>query len=168
MRELDQLKILSESITRIASLNEGTYWNDDGQYQKQAKELEELVPDSGPAKTLRGEIFRAATKVYHDYFNNGFGNEWPAPAQFLMNHLKLSDDVTRMLLGHAMGIVYTGEYANEIEELISTTIKQIYKMKDQPNTTDMWATDYSEADFVPYEDEEDPWDDDEEEEEGYY
>ena len=52
-----------------------TYWNDDGKYQKAYSNLwEKLVPARGEAETVRGELLRAASKLYYDLFNNGLGN----------------------------------------------------------------------------------------------
>ena len=160
MNELKQLKILSESIATIERLSEGRYWDNKGAYENEAKELSELVPPSGPSKTLRGEIFRAAQKIYYDYYNNGFGNDWPAPAQFLMNNVKLPPQVVSMLQDHAMGIMGNG-IDTEIESMLSTTIEQIYTATDKTNTADMWDTKYDRDDFAEYhednEDDDDDW-----------
>ena len=52
-----------------------TYWNDDGKYQKAYNKLwKKLVPARGEAETVRGELLRAASKLYYDLFNNGLGN----------------------------------------------------------------------------------------------
>jgi len=51
------------------------YWNGNGKFQKEFDKLyKELVPSSGRAKTLRGEVLRAANKLYYERFNNGNGN----------------------------------------------------------------------------------------------
>ena len=150
----DQFRTLLESVDRI---DEGLYWDNKGQYQKQAEELSELVPSSGPADTLRGEIFRAAQKIYYDYYNNGFGNVWPEVATFLRANVSLPEDVVEMLLMHAMGNVGDG-LDSEVERMLSTVIEQIYEMPDKPNTTDMWDTPYTENAFEP---EQDEFDDDE-------
>jgi hypothetical protein len=163
------IRNLMESLEQI---NEGTYWEDKGQYQKQAKQLGDLVPSSGPAKTHRGEIFRAASKIYYDYHNNGFGNVWPEVATFLMANVNLTPAVTDMLHDHAMGNIGHG-VDREVEEMMNLVIEQIYKMKDKPNTTDMWDTPYAEHAFEPEQDEydeyadDDAWDDDEEDDEDY-
>lgn len=48
------------------------YWNGNGKFQKEFDKLyKELVPSSGRAKTLRGEVLRAANKLYYERFNNG-------------------------------------------------------------------------------------------------
>jgi len=145
MKETAQLKNLMESVGKI---QEGRYWDNKGAYENEAKELGKLVPSSGPSKSLRGEIFRAAMKVYYDYYNNGFGNSWPEAAQFLMSHVDLSSNVTQMLLDHAMGNLGNG-VSGAVEEMMNTTIEQIYTMTDSANTTDMWETHYDESMFEP-------------------
>lgn len=162
MKEQVQLKNLMESITLFES---GRYWDNNGAYENEAKELAKLVPLSGPSKTLKGEIFRAAMKIYYDYYNNGFGNSWPEAASFLMGHVKLSSNVRQMLFDHALGNMGSGLDAT-IEEMMSTTIEQIYTMQDSPNTADMWDTQYSEGEFEPEHDDygdDDGWEEEDDE-----
>jgi hypothetical protein len=55
-------------------VEEDTYWNDRGKYQKEYDELcEKLVPTSGKCDTVAGEILRAASKLLWDFNNNGVG-----------------------------------------------------------------------------------------------
>jgi hypothetical protein len=42
-----------------------------------------LVPDDGPAETHAGEMLRAAGRIQHDYYNNGFGNNWSGALNYL-------------------------------------------------------------------------------------
>ena len=157
----NEIRNLMESLEQI---NEGTYWEDKGQYQKQAKQLSDLVPSSGPADTVKGEIFRAATKIYYDYHNNGFGNVWPEVATFLRANVNLPESVVEMLRDHAMGNVGDG-LSQEVELMMNTVIEQIYEMPEEPNNHDMWDTEYSEHGYEPEQDEYDDDGYDEEEEE---
>ena len=51
---------------------EDSYWNHCGAYEKEYNELfEKLVPSSGDASTVHGELLRCISKVYYDFFNNG-------------------------------------------------------------------------------------------------
>ena len=50
---------------------------------------EKLVPASGPCETLEGELLRAASRIMHDYYNNGFGNNWSGAFNFLDHNLGL-------------------------------------------------------------------------------
>ena len=57
------------------------YWNGEGKHQDEYDRLySELVGGSGSSETLNGELIRAASRLYHENFNNGNGNakeeEW--------------------------------------------------------------------------------------------
>ena len=60
-------------MTKIMLSNKNqSYWNNNGLYQETYHKLyEELVPDRGCAETLAGEMLRASSRLYHEYFNNG-------------------------------------------------------------------------------------------------
>jgi hypothetical protein len=54
---------------------ENTYWNHAGKYEKEYHRLwDKLVPDTGNAKTVRGEVLRCVSKLYYDRYNNGSCN----------------------------------------------------------------------------------------------
>lgn len=54
---------------------ENTYWNSKGKHQELYNKLEkELVPASGRATTVAGEMLRGAANTYYDLYNNGGGN----------------------------------------------------------------------------------------------
>lgn len=49
-----------------------SYWNETGYYQDDYDLLwNNLVPSSGEADTLHGELIRAIGRLYYDYCNNG-------------------------------------------------------------------------------------------------
>lgn len=48
-----------------------SYWNNNGIYQQHLDKLNELVPASGEADTLHGEMIRAINRLYYEYCNNG-------------------------------------------------------------------------------------------------
>lgn len=53
-------------------MDEQTYWNGNGKLQSTyTKEWEELVPSSGKAASLQGEVLRASSRLYHRWFNDG-------------------------------------------------------------------------------------------------
>jgi len=138
------------------------YWDNEGRYENEAKELNTLMPSMGKCETLRGELWRAASKIYYDYYNNGFGNSWEAPAQFLMDHLNLPDSITNVFYEYGGGHICSGSEENAMEAMIDTVIEQIYVMEDQ-ETTDMWDTEFESGLFPEYiEDEYYDWDDEEE------
>ena len=51
-----------------------SYWNKNGKYQKQADILDRLIPDEGLAQDTRGELFRRASNLYYELYNNGGSN----------------------------------------------------------------------------------------------
>lgn len=49
-----------------------SYWNNNGAYQKEYDELYgKMVPSSGAAETLHGELIRSISRLFYDYCNNG-------------------------------------------------------------------------------------------------
>jgi hypothetical protein len=144
---------------------QNTYWNNNGTYEAEAQKLSELVPMMGECETFKGEVFRAATKIYYDYYNNGFGNFWKEPAAFLMTHVALPEAVKDMLFQHANGNMHHGSYDEEIELMMDTVVVALRDIEDRPNDVDMWEfkPDWKmEREFWEEEVEEDDWDYEEE------
>ena len=141
----------------------GTYWNGEGKHKERAEELQKLVPPYDKCFTLHGEIWRATTNIYYDYYNNGFGNEWRQPAAFLMGHVDLPEEVVSMLLASAAGnIAGRGEWDKEIEQMVDSVIEQLDTIPNGANETDMWETDLNTYvyNFAPYyndDSDEDSW-----------
>jgi hypothetical protein len=64
-------KTIAELGIKLTSI-EGSYWNHNGAYQEDGDRLfEELVPASGAAATLNGELIRGINRLYYEYLNNG-------------------------------------------------------------------------------------------------
>jgi hypothetical protein len=146
-----------------------TYWGNAGKYEAEAAVLATLVPMQDHCATFKGEVWRAATKIYYDYYNNGWGNTWKAPAAFLITHVDLPESVITALYDHANGNMHDNDCNTEIELMIDAVIEQLRDVEDRPNVVDMWEF---EADWEMdrkfeeeqiYED--DFWDDYEDEEE---
>lgn len=115
-----------------------SYWNHSGKYQPEAELFGELVPGSGMAETFHGELFRAASKIYHDYFNNGFGNTRDSPAAFLLDHIKFSDDVKNMFYEYGLGNICYSNEEDVLEEMINIVIEHLLVTDNKPNSQDMW------------------------------
>ena len=48
------------------------YWNNEGAYEQEFSQLtNELMPSTGRAEYLVGEVVRAANRLYYEYCNNG-------------------------------------------------------------------------------------------------
>lgn len=58
-------------IQKLVTPKGQTYWNRKGIYQNEYDNLKKLVPYSGEADTVHGEMLRCVGKLYYDYFNNG-------------------------------------------------------------------------------------------------
>ena len=64
------LKIKSNSMRHTENGN--SYWNNNGAYSKELLELyNKLVPDTGDAQTVHGELVRAVSRLGYEYYNNG-------------------------------------------------------------------------------------------------
>ena len=60
------------TIERKRTTTGCTYFNGQGAYQKEMDEMwERMVPMSGMASTLNGELVRAAGRLNYEFFNNG-------------------------------------------------------------------------------------------------
>jgi len=53
---------------------EQSYWGQNGKYQKEADVLQKLVPAEGASPDLSVDLFRRASNLYYEIFNNGGGN----------------------------------------------------------------------------------------------
>ena len=48
------------------------YWNGEGAYEAEYQRLyDELVPASGRSNSFQGEVMRAVSRMYYEYYNNG-------------------------------------------------------------------------------------------------
>lgn len=134
--------------------------------------FEELVPDSGKADTVAGEIIRAISRIGYRNYNDGdhlgigYGRETCNPAgRFIA--AKCSPEVAR-LVSDAWGIydddIYDTALA-KLEEAVLNFVEEHPELKTTPNTEDMWDSrdEYEDVDRDD-EDEEDGYDEDYEEE----
>lgn len=64
-------KTVAELGIRLTSI-EDSYWNNKGAYQAEGDKLfKEMVPASGAAETLNGELIRGINCLTDEYLNNG-------------------------------------------------------------------------------------------------
>ena len=64
------LKIKFNSMRHTENGN--SYWSNNGAYSKELYELyTKLVPDTGNAQTVHGELVRAVSRLGYEYHNNG-------------------------------------------------------------------------------------------------
>jgi hypothetical protein len=80
---------------------ENRYWNSTGKHQAAYEELCKLVPSSGPAGTVEGEMLRAATRLYYDFYNNGMVNNTSGA----VNYLTRCDELFNLDIAEELEIV---------------------------------------------------------------
>jgi hypothetical protein len=62
-----------------------------------------LVPLDGKCNTMQGECLRAASRIYYDYINNGFGNNWSGALAYLEKYGALPTSIKRFLKPYSTG-----------------------------------------------------------------
>ena len=60
------------------------YWDLQGRYQEEYDRRLDALPQCGEGATKASEIFRAATKLYYDFWNNGMVNNTSGAVNFLL------------------------------------------------------------------------------------
>lgn len=123
--------------------------------------FDELVPASGKADTVAGEIIRAISRIGYRNYNDGdhvgvgYGKETCNPAaRYLMSRTNL--DIADVL-SYMWGEEDDGEYRSllaTLEETVIAYIEQHPELKTTPNSEDMW--DYRDE-TEDVDDEEDEW-----------
>lgn len=137
--------------------------------------FEELVPATGKADTLAGEIVRAICRIGYRNYNDGdhiavsYGRETCNPAaRFLA---KKCDDRVARCVGDAWGIYSDDLYDEALEKLeiaVCDYLDAHPELRETPNSEDMlsYRDPYEDVDDDDYEDEDyyepDDYDDDDE------
>lgn len=123
------------------------YWCCHGKYQNEANVLIEMLPFQGSTGFLELEFFRAATKIYYDLFNNGFGNNWSEPFLFLSlyaERIGINEDDLYEIKDYAEGKViqkYNEEDVYEaMEKIVDAVVQYVYARKNNltKSNVDMW------------------------------
>ena len=111
-----------------------------------------LVPAEGKCNTVEGELLRASSKIYHDYYNNGFGNNWSGAYKFLDVHFGLKTSERKILHKYAKGKIAPrndAQYSSDdkiaatLESLAERLMIAILDVERRgngftPNNEDMW------------------------------
>lgn len=124
--------------------------------------FEELVPASGKADTVAGEIIRAVSRIGHRNYNDGdhigvgYGKETCNPAaRYLM--AKAGEKVVaavRAIWGEEVDSYYdTG--VSVLEEAVLEHLEQHPELKTTDNSEDMWDYQDKDEDVDDYEEDED-------------
>lgn len=63
---------MEKTVEKLSTPDGKSYWDKCGIYQKELDKLyAKLVPDSGEANTIHGEMIRSASRLFYDFCNNG-------------------------------------------------------------------------------------------------
>lgn len=108
----------------------GTYWEGTGPHQEEYMRLHEaLVPASGKSDTVEGEILCAASRLAHDYWNNGGGNNVSGAFYFLRQHLphfksEWTDALIPFVSGSG-GIFCSNVQLQAVEEILDAAVQYV-------------------------------------------
>ena len=127
--------------------------------------FEELVPASGKADNLAGEIVRAVNRIGYRFFNDGdmtnqgYGKETCNPAARFLSH-KAPEPIAERA-SKLWNWMRESDYEKAIDELCQVTYDTIMAHPElrQQETEDMWDW------YDENEDKDDSWDDEYEDEE---
>ena len=130
---------------------ENTYWSGTGTYQADYTRLVELMPSSGNADTLAGELVRACTRLAYDLYNNGMGNNTSGAVNMLRSKGAIDAATHATIYPLTRGAIYNGGYNGDsfqlaVESAIDQTIEFI--LAGSATTT------HNTEDMFTYEDEE--------------
>ena len=86
MTHVDPNKNSQKRSKANANIHErhNVYWDNQGKFQEQYNQLLDALPHYGKGSTKASEIFRAATKLYYDFYNNGMVNNTSGAANYLL------------------------------------------------------------------------------------
>lgn len=131
-----------------------TYWHSNGMYQADYEVLaQKLLLGKSNAGTIEGEMLRAVTKLYYDYWNNGMCNNTSGPAKFL---LKMNDEYF-LNVGYALKQVYqecnTGNYTpvslgEPLEEIFDSVVKHVSSVNGKYTETTLNMNDFADPDYI--------------------
>lgn len=113
------------------------YWGSQGKYQKDYNRIEKigLVPLSGMADSLEGEILRSIMNLYYDFYNNGCCNNRSGEWLFIKKHLntlKIDSTKWELLQAHSRGLranpnsdmTLVNTYENAVDKVVKYLVKQ--------------------------------------------
>lgn len=131
---------------------------------KISKLFAELVPTSGKADTVAGEIIRAISRIGYRFYNDGdqigigYGKETCNPAaRYLMEYTdKEIDAVIVKMWGEYSEDVYEG-YLHELEDKVLAFLENHPETKTTKNYVDMWSCFNKDEDTDDCEEDEEDW-----------
>lgn len=137
------------------------------------KLFEQLVPTSGKADTVAGEIVRAISRIGYRNWNDGdhvgvgYGKETCNPAaRYLME--RAGENVANIIAQEVWGIEDDSKYDEAVAHLEAAVLRYIDEhpeLKTAPNSEDMWDFRNKDEDVDDWEDDEDEYEEDDWEDE---
>jgi len=130
---------------------ENTYWNKSGTYQADYDRLVKLMPASGKSDTEAGELIRCVSRLGHELYNNGMGNNSSGAVNMLRAYGAIDGDTWETIHPFTRGQLYNGNYDGDsfqraVESAVDQTIQFILNdtllPTTQKNSIDMF--DYQE------------------------
>jgi len=137
---------------------ENIYWHNKGKYQADyARLCEALIPGMGNCETVAGEMLRCVSRLAHDLYNNGMGNNTSGAVNFLKAKGAIDSNTHATIYEYTRGLLYDGRYKGDslqvaVEHAIDSAMELILAhpvLATLPNTEDMF--DYEDPEEV-YED----------------
>ena len=131
---------------------ENTYWSQNGKYQAEYDRLAGLMPAMGNSNKVAGELIRCVSRLGHELYNNGMGNNSSGAVNMLRAYGAIDGDTYETIYPMTRGRIYNSGYNGDpfqiaIESSIDQTIKFIL---DNPEL----ETKNNEVDMFTYEDDE--------------
>lgn len=134
-------------------MSNNTYWSGNGKHQVWYDMNQTLlVPDEGPAPTLEGEMLRAASTLYYDYYNNGMCNNTSGAANFLTHcniehNLGITDELFDISIEANTDTYAITELARQLEKVIDEVIEFIQSKVGQYSETADTLDNYQDNDW---------------------
>ena len=121
------------------------YYHRSGKYQADYDRLVDLMPMSGQSDTVAGELIRAVSKLGHELYNNGMGNNSSGAVNFLLSQNAISQDTYDTIHPLTTGRLYNGNYEGDsfqmaVESAIDQTLELIRsnpELETRDNSVDM-------------------------------
>ena len=134
---------------------ENTYWSQNGKYQAEYDRLAGLMPAMGNSNKVAGELIRCVSRLGHELYNNGMGNNSSGAVNMLRAYGAIDGDTYETIYPMTRGRIYNSGYNGDafqiaIESSIDQTIKFILdnpELETTPNTQDMFDWQEDEQSF---------------------
>jgi len=103
---------------------EPTYWCHKGKYQREYNTLSDiLIPDQGNAATKQGQLLLCVSNLYHERYNNGWGNRIGHYTKYIRKYMK----------AHRLDIKITQKMSEkEFDKAIDKVMKHLLVTKVVP------------------------------------